>query len=170
LFAYNEGTQTFGLDTEGKLVLGAQDEGQITMNGSSGLIQSAANIGDEDSGVRIDLKNSRIDLYGIDTQDKQNYAHISLNSKSDANEEPYFLITTVEPESTIEESETNSEEITPKEGKKLIYINDDGYYLQSANYNYDKENKVSVAGTKLDLQNGHLTTVDIAATGGIIGG
>ena len=180
LYGFHDGSQSFGMNIDGTAFFGKSGRGRIKFNGDKGTITSASyeqlkNTGD--SGMLIDLDDGIIDMYGIDwdgvnDNNAPNYKlsdthpHIRLSTTA-TNDSPYFLITT--PNINFKATESGTP-VVNWDGKELIYIGLDGYFLQSENYtpgSYSteegKENMPGI-GTKLDLQNGKLDAYNLLIT------
>lgn len=160
LYGYQNGIQTFSLTEDGKAKFGASGSGQIQIDGKSGIIQSGNYVIDNNTGMKIDLTDGKIDAYNF----KLTSSKITINSAEDVKN--YFTIKGSGKIKTISyDFAMNEDKITPvvinyKEGEEeifnkiLINIGNDSYYLQTLNYN---ESTKKEAGLRIDLQNGSLT-------------
>ena len=160
LYGYQNGIQTFSLTEDGKAKFGASGSGQIQIDGKSGIIQSGNYVIDNNTGMKIDLTDGKIDAYNF----KLTSSKITINSAEDVKN--YFTIKGSGKIKTISyDFAMNGDKITPvvinyKEGEEeifnkiLINIGNDSYYLQTLNYN---ESTKKEAGLRIDLQNGSLT-------------
>ena len=160
LYGYQNGIQTFSLTEDGKAKFGASGSGQIQIDGKSGIIQSGNYVIDNNTGMKIDLTDGKIDAYNF----KLTSSKITINSAEDVKN--YFTIKGSGKIKTISyDFVMNGDEITSvvtnyKEveeevsNKTLINIGNDSYYLQTLNYN---ESSKKEAGLRIDLQNGSLT-------------
>lgn len=160
LYGYQNGIQTFSLTEDGKAKFGASGSGQIQIDGKSGIIQSGNYMIDNNTGMKIDLTDGKIDAYNF----KLTSSKITINSAEDVKN--YFTIKGSGKIKTISyDFVMDGDKITPvvtnyKEGeeavfnKTLINIGNDSYYLQTLNYN---ESSKKEAGLRIDLQNGSLT-------------
>lgn len=153
LFGYDDGSQVFGFNTNGEAYIGKSDVGRIYINGKTGRITSSAresyniNIkkGEADNdprGTEINLKDNYIDIQAItlkdDESNNQSRIHIDsiIRDKDKNGTEAYFSI------------DNNN-------GKRLINIANNDYYLQTDNYSEDNK-----TGLKLDLKQGILNSYD----------
>ena len=160
LYGYQNGIQTFSLTEDGKAKFGASGSGQIQIDGKSGIIQSGNYVIDNNTGMKIDLTDGKIDAYNF----KLTSSKITINSAEDAKN--YFTIKgsgkikTISYDFVMNGDNTTSVVTNYKEGeeevsnKTLINIGNDSYYLQTLNYN---ESSKKEAGLRIDLQNGSLT-------------
>ena len=160
LYGYQNGIQTFSLTEDGKAKFGASGSGQIQIDGKSGIIQSGNYVIDNNTGMKIDLTDGKIDAYNF----KLTSSKITINSAEDVKN--YFTIKGSGKIKTISyDFAMDGDKITPvvinyKEGEEeifnkiLINIGNDSYYLQTLNYN---ESSKKEAGLRIDLQNGSLT-------------
>lgn len=160
LYGYQNGIQTFSLTEDGKAKFGASGNGQIQIDGKSGVIQSGNYAVDNNTGMKIDLTDGKIDAYNF----KLTSSKITINSAEDAKD--YFTIKgsgtikTISYDFAMMEGKATPVVINYQEGeekvsnKTLINIGNDSYYLQTLNYN---ESSNKEAGLRIDLQNGSLT-------------
>lgn len=160
LYGYQNGIQTFSLTEDGKAKFGASGSGQIQIDGKSGIIQSGNYAVDNNTGMKIDLTDGKIDAYNF----KLTSSKITINSAEDAKD--YFTIKgsgtikTISYDFAMMEGKATPVVINYQEGeekvsnKTLINIGNDSYYLQTLNYN---ESSNKEAGLRIDLQNGSLT-------------
>lgn len=124
LLGFDKGIQTFKLDTNGQMTIGAAGKGQIEINGNSGSIKSGNFSKTNNTGMEINLTDSNFNMGGRITMDG-----------SDKIDEPYFAI------KHIDKNSTNS--------KFLLNIGKNNtYFLQSQDYNPS-----DYKGFKLDLGN-----------------
>lgn len=135
IYGYNNGAQSFGFKIDGTGFIGKSGKGRILFNGDTSEIKSQRY--NDGTGMSVDLDNGILDI-------KNNaISLIQLNVKDTGHtSEPYMYI----------KKDSN----TP-----LMWINDDDYYLQSANYKNTEDQK---AGTKFDLVEGHLDAYNFKLT------
>lgn len=124
LLGFDKGIQTFKLDTNGQMTIGATGNGQIEINGNSGSIKSKNFNKTNNTGMEINLTDINFNMGGRITMDG-----------SDDETKPYFAI------KHIDKNSTNS--------KFLLNIGKNNtYFLQSQDYNPS-----DYKGFKLDLGN-----------------
>ena len=149
LFGYHEGVQSFGFKIDGTAFLGKAGHGQILFDGNEGQIVSASfntryydPQADERllyGGMRIDLDNAFMDLWGDETIDENNQKrqtkiHLGV---SGTNADPYFKI------------QDNLNNTT------LFLAANNNYYLQTSDFQTASSSRVG-SGVKFDLKNGKL--------------
>ncbi len=159
LYGYQNGIQTFSLTEDGKAKFGASGSGQIQIDGKSGIIQSGNYVIDNNTGMKIDLTDGKIDAYNF----KLTSSKITINSAEDA--EDYFTIKgsgkikTISYDFVMDGDKPTpvvdgyKEEEVAISNKVLINIGNNHYYLQTLNYNDSSKKE---AGLKIDLKNGTL--------------
>ena len=159
LYGYQNGIQTFSLTEDGKARFGASGSGQIQIDGKSGIIQSGNYVIDNNTGMKIDLTDGKIDAYNF----KLTSSKITINSAEDA--EDYFTIKgsgkikTISYDFVMDGDKPTpvvdgyKEEEVAISNKVLINIGNNHYYLQTLNYNDSSKKE---AGLKIDLKNGTL--------------
>lgn len=124
LLGFDKGIQTFKLDTNGQMTIGATGQGQIEINGNSGSIKSKNFDKTNNTGMEINLTDINFNMGG----------RITMDGSDDENK-PYFAI------KHIDKNSTNS--------KFLLNIGKNNtYFLQSQDYNPS-----DYKGFKLDLGN-----------------
>ena len=143
LYGFQDGVMTFQLKESGEAIFGASGHGQITINGTSGTIESATynnNIPDERRGMSLDLDDGILDIIDRTQWDYgNNRLEIKLQPYS-----PFFKVT------------------SPR-GTDLIHIGTDAYYLRSDNYEaYGQDG----SGLNLDLKNGRLDAYNFKLVSG----
>lgn len=132
VYGLQEGKISYSLTEDGMATLGANGNGQIIIDGSKSEIKTKGYDMGGTSGMKIDLNTGLLNI--------RNGAHKSLINLSaglplkDINgndiDNPYFLIST-------------------QDGKDLIRIDDNNYYLQSYNY-------TATAGSRYNLMTGEI--------------
>ena len=139
LLGFDKGIQTFKLDTNGQMTIGAAGKGQIEMNGNSGSIKSGNFSKTNNTGMEINLTDSNFNMGG----------RITMDGSEDISK-PYFAIKEI-----YTEKDQNGTDI--KKTKSLLEIeksdyNHKGkYFLQSSDYAPNK-----YTGFKLDLRDGKI--------------
>ncbi len=162
LFGYNKSEQTFGFNKDGQAFIGKSDVGRIYVDGNTGRITSAAResydinkakgVEDNDPrGTEINLKENYIDIQGESGKKEQ-----------DTNKSRIHIDTKIR---TLENGGTNAYfSIDSNNGKRLIHIANDEYYLQTEDYPSTQMEVPSQdggtaivtrpSGLKIDLKNG----------------
>ncbi len=150
LFGYHEGAQSFGFKIDGTAFLGKAGHGQILFDGNEGQIVSASfntryydPQADERllyGGMRIDLDDAFMDLWGDETinennQKRQTKIHLGV---SGTNADPYFK---------IQDNINNT---------ILFLATNNDYYLQTSDFQTASSSRIG-SGVKFDLKNGKLT-------------
>ena len=169
IYGFNDGAQSFGFNVDGTAFIGKSGRGRIKFNGDNGTISSASFEqlkATGDSGMKIDLDDGIIDIYGTGVKQNGSYSlekyHPHIRLSATAKNAPYFLITTP--------NCTGNDEW---KSKPLISIGKTNYYLQSENYkatSFIKEDGAMVSddakgsGMKIDLQNGKLDAYNLQIT------
>lgn len=135
VYGIQKGVVSYALTEDGKATLGANGNGQIIIDGSESVIKTKGYDTKGSSGMKIDLNSGILD---IRNNGWDSLIHLSAgleNQKKDEDgntiDDPYFLIRT-------------------QQGKNLIRIDDNNYYLQSNNYSQSQ-------GSKFDLMTGEFT-------------
>ena len=139
LYGFHDGAQSFGFNIDGTAFLGKANKGRIVFNGNSGQIASASYVSTSgNSGMCIDLDDGYIHM--IDATGNLNNGYTAGGTKEIKISviDPYFQI-------TVPDGNNNSKT------KSLIYVSNDAYYLQTADFKNDK------SGVKIDLKNGKIS-------------
>ena len=130
LYGFCNGAQSFGFRIDGTAFIGPAGAGQISFDGTKGIIQSGnyvkanAALSQPGAGMLIDLSTGAIDAY--------NFKLTSNRVIIDANNDPYLKIRTWN---------GNAEQT-------LMYVGASSYYLQSSNY--DAEAITAAAWAPID--------------------
>lgn len=162
LFGYDKSEQTFGFNINGQAFIGKSDVGRIYVDGNTGRITSAAResydinkakgIEDNDPrGTEINLKENYIDIQGEST-----------SVAEDTNKSRIHIDTIIRPNN---QGGTNAYfSIDSNNGKRLIHIANDEYYLQTEDYPSSEIEVMTQdggttfvtrpSGLKIDLKNG----------------
>ena len=132
VYGLDHGVISYSLKEDGTATFGANGKGQIIIDGNNGIIKSAK------EGLSLDLDNGYLSV-----KNEAGRQVVTLSSKEGKHlEEPYFEIKTQAVIGNVVVSQP------------LIYIDDNNYYLQSANY--DNTAEEYFIGTRFDLSSGEL--------------
>lgn len=143
IYGFHEGEQSFGFNSDGTAFLGKSGKGRINFDGDKGTINSG-NYEEGESGMLIDLDDSKLNAYGAAGAFELNMASEGQNNKPLLN-------------------------IRDSDGNDLFYVsgvlNTEGeeatkYFIQSSNYN-----RLNKTGMRIDLQN---STLNAYGSGGSI--
>ena len=162
LFGYDKSEQTFGFNINGQAFIGKSDVGRIYVDGNTGRITSAAResydinkakgvIDNDPRGTEINLKENYIDIQGEST-----------SVAEDTNKSRIHIDTAIRPNN---QGGTNAYfSIDSNNGKRLIHIANDEYYLQTEDYPSSQIEVMTQdggtttvtrpSGLKIDLKNG----------------
>ena len=171
LYGYHQGTQSFGFLENGTGFIGKSGTGRIYFDGEHGTIQSGNyNSSGGTDGTKIDLDDGSIDMWGRGrtwnyNQEEGKYiptslvdnarTHIHLDTVG-SKTKPYFSIKVPRRVPQLDESDSikrnaDGEIIYSEQADmhSLIEINEDQYYLQTADYDDNKK-----LGLQINLKNG----------------
>ena len=144
IYGFHEGEQSFGFNSDGTAFLGKSGKGRINFEGNKGII-SSGNYIENDSGMLIDLDDSKLNAYGI-------AGAFELNMASEGQNKNKPLL-------NIRDSDGNDlfyvSGVLNAEGEKATE-----YFIQSSNYNRSEK-----TGMRIDLKN---STVNAYGSGGSI--
>ena len=131
VYGFNHGTMSYALKDDGTAFFGKDGHGRIYFNGNKAQIYSALWKTSE-QGMLLDIDDGFIKING--EQNNGGRASIYISPNGTSNSTPYFLI-------------------IDNLNKDLIRIQNNKYYLQTSNFDTSSE-----TGTKIDLQNGTITS------------
>ena len=132
LYGFDHGEQSYGFNINGTAFIGKSGCGRINFDGANGTITSGnykkPTDNEQGSGIKIDLDDSYMDIFGQAGQ-------ILLNTKD--NSKPLFTIIS-------------------EDSKTLMLVSKEDYYLQTNNYGIEAETEIK-KGTRFDLWNSTLS-------------
>ena len=137
VYGFNHGAMSYALKDDGTAFFGKDGRGRIYFDGNNALIHSSSWKFRNPEGMMLDLDDGILDTIGTQTVNNE----------------------TFKGEVYISPKVNNLIDIKVNE-KKLLHVGQDGYYLQTYDYNDDPNNPEK--GTQINLGTGNITSYNFS--------